>query len=222
VVREAAANRLMNPSFSSTSPTPLMPAVSSPGDQPAAAGRPGQERRSVPPERGCGPADLALLTGASAPSLSFLGLGGGQSTPVARPWDLPMKSTAVPGGTINGWRTPRMTQRPARETVLVEILEEVIDDYRVMAADGMSDLEITLHGQHLQAALTQIDLYRQEEQVLTSLKRCGLRGEWARRELVRIWATKQDDDDRTPPPAVSARSQRLEACDVSEDLADAA
>jgi hypothetical protein len=95
-----------------------------------------------------------------------------------------------------------MAQRVPVEAILCESAEDLIDDFLELAADGMTMAEIERFGKQLHTHLTRIDAYR-------SLDRCGLDGEWARRELARLWATKADDDDCTPPKAVGARSRRL-------------
>jgi hypothetical protein len=85
-----------------------------------------------------------------------------------------------------------MNRLPA-EALLVEAAEDLLDDFTALAADGMTPNEIQCYRRQLQRHLTRVDAYRHERSVLRSLDRCGLGGEWARRELVRLWAAKPDE-----------------------------
>jgi hypothetical protein len=114
-----------------------------------------------------------------------------------------------------------MAQRIPVEAILCESAEDLIDDFLKLAADGMTMAEIERFGKQLHAHLTRVDAYRHERAVIRSFERCGLGGEWARRETVRFWAAQADIDGRTPPKAVGARSRRLEV-QIKEDEADAA
>lgn len=79
------------------------------------------------------------------------------------------------------------------EAQLVEAAEDLLDGFTALAAGGMTPDEIRCYRRQLQRHLTRVDAYRHERSILRSLDRCGLGGEWARRELVRLWAAKPDE-----------------------------
>jgi hypothetical protein len=78
------------------------------------------------------------------------------------------------------------------EAQLVEAAEDLLDDFTALAADGMTPDEIQCYRQQLQRHLTDVDAYAYERRLVRSMDRCGARGEWLRRELVRLWAAKPD------------------------------
>jgi hypothetical protein len=112
----------------------------------------------------------------------------------AHPWFLPKdKRTRFLRETNNGFLERTRMQRLPAEVCLVESAEDLIDHFTELAADGMTAEEITAFRRRLQCHLTRVDAYRHERSVLRSLDRCGLGGEWARRELVRLWAAKPEE-----------------------------
>lgn len=97
-----------------------------------------------------------------------------------------------------------MANRLPVEAILCESAEDLIDDFTELAADGMTMREIACFGRQLHAHLTRVDAYRHERAVIRSLDRCGLSGEWARRELARAWAAKPDEMEVPIKQAVTA------------------
>ena len=81
-----------------------------------------------------------------------------------------------------------MANRLPVEVALVAAAEDLVDDFDALAVGGLTPDEIERFRRQLQAHLTQVDAHRHERSVLRSLERCGLTGEWARRELLRLWA----------------------------------
>jgi hypothetical protein len=112
----------------------------------------------------------------------------------AHPWVLPRdKRTRFLRETNIGRSNSRMNRLPA-EALLCESAEDLLDDFTALAVDGMTPDEIACYRRQLQQHLTRVDAYRHERSVLRSLDRCGLGGEWARRELVRLWAAKPEEE----------------------------
>lgn len=75
-----------------------------------------------------------------------------------------------------------MVNRAPQEVPLIEDAEGLIDEFR-------------RHLGRLEAHLTLLDDYRQERAVIRALDRRGIDSEWARRELVNRWKTKEVEPD---------------------------